>query len=69
MNKADTKATTARRVDEYLKRHPGWTSQLTTLRNILQATVLEETVKWGMPTYTLDGRGLHDRYRQARKPG
>ncbi len=56
MNRADTKATTAWRVDEYLQRHSGWASQLTALRNILRATVLEETVKWGMPTYTLDGK-------------
>jgi uncharacterized protein YdeI (YjbR/CyaY-like superfamily) len=45
-------------VDTYIARHPDWQKVLTTLRNIVCSTELEETVKWGMPVYTLNGKNV-----------
>jgi len=45
-------------VDEYLARHSQWRETLNTLREILNSTELEETVKWGMPTYVLGGKNV-----------
>ena len=45
-------------VEDYIASHAEWASELTRLREILQATELEETVKWGAPCYTLDGKNL-----------
>ena len=44
------------KVDAYLEKHEQWKTQFTELRKVLQRTELEETVKWGAPTYTVDGR-------------
>lgn len=35
-----------------------WTSELALLRSILQETELEETVKWGAPCYTFQGKNV-----------
>lgn len=35
-----------------------WTEELVELRGILGATQLEETMKWGSPCYTLDGKNV-----------
>ena len=35
-----------------------WAAELTKLREILNSTDLEETVKWGMPTYTYKGKNV-----------
>ncbi|GIV31099.1 MAG: hypothetical protein KatS3mg029_0450 [Saprospiraceae bacterium] len=43
-------------VDEYIARHAEWEEALTALRNLLQRTELEETLKWGAPVYTLAGK-------------
>ncbi len=45
-------------VGEYLEGHPQWAAALTTLRDILNATELAETVKWGAPCYTLGGKNV-----------
>jgi len=45
-------------VVEYLEMHAKWSSELTKLRKALQATELEETVKWGGPCYTLMGKNV-----------
>jgi len=45
-------------IDDYLARHNRWSDSLTTLRRILRSTDLEETIKWGMPTYTLNGKNV-----------
>ncbi len=50
--------TTAKRVDAYIKKHDRWSSQLAKLREILLGGGLEEAIKWGSPTYTLDGKNL-----------
>jgi len=43
-------------VDEYLASQPQWDAALTKLRKLLLSTELQETVKWGGPCYTIDGK-------------
>lgn len=45
-------------VDEYILKHPKWENQLRQLRDILLSTELEETIKWGAPTYTVNGKNV-----------
>lgn len=44
--------------DYYFSADSQWKKALTQLRRIILATELQETVKWGMPTYTLDGKNV-----------
>ena len=46
------------RVSAYLSRHKQWAIPLEQIRTLLLASDLEETIKWGGPAYTLDGRVL-----------
>ncbi len=48
----------AKTVEEYIAGKPAWESELKQLREILAASPLEETVKWGGPCYTCDGKNL-----------
>jgi len=43
-------------VDEYIAGAERWQDELVRLREILGGTVLEETVKWGAPAYTHEGK-------------
>jgi uncharacterized protein YdeI (YjbR/CyaY-like superfamily) len=43
-------------VDDFLARQECWQTQLVTFRQIFLNTGLEETIKWGMPVYTLQGK-------------
>jgi len=45
-------------VSAYLAKHPLWQAPLEIARAILISSELEETIKWGGPAYTLDGRVL-----------
>jgi uncharacterized protein YdeI (YjbR/CyaY-like superfamily) len=45
-------------VDEYILNSGKWEEALILLREILRETGLEETVKWGMPHYTLEGKNV-----------
>ena len=45
-------------VDGYFKAFQAWTDVLTKLRRTLNATSLEESIKWGCPCYTLDGKNV-----------
>lgn len=45
-------------VDEYINLHPQWHSPLTALRALLLSTELQETIKWGMPTYCLKNKNV-----------
>lgn len=45
-------------VEEYLSKHPEYHKELTLLRKILNNTELEETVKWGIPSYTIKGKNV-----------
>ena len=45
-------------VEDYIAAAPAWQAELVRLREILQSTGLEETIKWGAPCYTLDGKNV-----------
>lgn len=45
-------------VEEYLSKHTEYAAELTKLREILNSTELVETVKWGIPTYTINGKNV-----------
>ena len=47
-----------RSVDAYIENAPRWQDELRRLRKILLSTPLEETVKWGAPCYTFEGRNV-----------
>ena len=44
--------------EEYLEGHPEWQSELELLRETLLDTELVETVKWGAPIYTVNGKNV-----------
>jgi uncharacterized protein YdeI (YjbR/CyaY-like superfamily) len=45
-------------VDDSIASSEQWKSELTRLRRTLLATKLEETVKWGAPAYTYQGKNV-----------
>lgn len=45
-------------VDAYLLKHENWHNLLDSLRNICLDTEMEETVKWGIPTYTFNKKNV-----------
>lgn len=45
-------------VDAYILKHSKYSQTLNKLRNILLATALTETVKWGAPIYTYENKNL-----------
>jgi uncharacterized protein YdeI (YjbR/CyaY-like superfamily) len=45
-------------VDEFLSIHPEWHDELNLLRKIILSTEMEETIKWGIPVYTVDGKNI-----------
>ena len=45
-------------VAEFLASSEQWKRELAKLRSILKTAGLEETVKWGSPVYTCDGRNV-----------
>ena len=46
--------TDSQKVTAYIKKHAQWTSELNQLRTLFENTELEEEIKWGSPTYTLN---------------
>ncbi len=46
------------RVVEYIEKKSEWKQELIQLRAILNATDLEETIKWGSPFYTYKGKNV-----------
>lgn len=52
--------TNRREVEEkiaaYIDKHDKWREPLEKMRALLNETALEEAVKWGVPTWTLDGK-------------
>ena len=58
MGKTQTPMTKADPIDEYIAKRPKWNKELTCLRKILKASELEETLKWGAPIYTIDGKNV-----------
>ena len=45
-------------VPEYLEAHAEWRSVLDRLRTVVAESELKETVKWGAPCYTFQGKNL-----------
>lgn len=45
-------------VEEYLELHPAWSKELNKLVHITRKTELQETIKWGVPTYTINNRNV-----------
>ena len=48
----------SRSVDAYIAGGGDWKEALVLLRELLLSTQLEETIKWGMPVYTLCGKNV-----------
>lgn len=48
----------AKSAEDYIKNHPLWSEELSILRELVMKTELEETLKWGMPVYTLDNKNV-----------
>lgn len=49
-------ASVGEKIDSYIDRHEKWKEGLSALRAIANSTDLEEVVRWGAPSYTLDGK-------------
>lgn len=45
-------------VEEYIEVNSHYAEELTMLRAIMNSTDLEETVKWSMPTYCINGKNV-----------
>lgn len=45
-------------VEEYIEQNSHYSEALSVLRRIVNSTELEETVKWSMPTYCLNGKNV-----------
>ncbi|MDG3583380.1 YdeI/OmpD-associated family protein [Galbibacter pacificus] len=45
-------------VDEYIQKHLQWENELMLLRSIINETELEENIKWGAPTYTVNNKNV-----------
>lgn len=48
----------AKNVDQYIVNHPNWEEELKKLRQMVNSTALEETIKWGGPVYTIEGKNV-----------
>jgi uncharacterized protein YdeI (YjbR/CyaY-like superfamily) len=59
--------------EEYIASNKDWQQSLILLRDILLSTQMTETIKWGVPVYTFEGKkivpmilrkiGLNDKYK------
>ena len=46
------------KADAWFESAESWRTELLTLRDIVLSTGLEESLKWGVPCYTLDGKNV-----------
>jgi len=46
------------KIKAFIIKNEQWSKELKRLRKILKTTKFVEEIKWGMPTYTLDGKNL-----------
>ncbi len=44
--------------DDFISHFPEWKNELKKLRSLLLTTELTETIKWGMPVYTINGKNV-----------
>lgn len=45
-------------VEEFISKFPEWKEELDLLREIMLSTEAEECIKWGMPSYTINGKNV-----------
>ena len=45
-------------VDEYISNHQKWKREIAYLRAVALKTNFTETIKWGVPTYTINGKNV-----------
>ncbi|WP_340074918.1 YdeI/OmpD-associated family protein [Leptobacterium sp. I13] len=45
-------------VANFIKEHEQWEAELILLRGILKTLGMNETIKWGAPVYTIDGKNI-----------
>jgi len=45
-------------VEEYIESNEKWSEALNLLRKIMTSTEMVETLKWGIPTYTVNGKNV-----------
>ncbi|GAA4277428.1 YdeI/OmpD-associated family protein [Aquimarina mytili] len=45
-------------VDEFIAKKGNWRKQLEVIRSIMLSTDMQETIKWGVPVYTVDGKNV-----------
>ena len=45
-------------VNEFMNRHQEWSRELKKLRKLLLKLPFKETIKWGVPAYTIDGKNV-----------
>ena len=45
-------------VEEYIEVNSNWSDALTSLRDIINSTEVEETIKWNAPVYTVNGKNV-----------
>jgi len=48
----------AKKIDTFFEKESKWQSALAQLREIIKTLPLEETLKWGAPVYTLNGKNV-----------
>jgi len=46
------------KIDEYISKKEKWSDELILLRSIITSLPLEETIKWGAPTYVYNGKNV-----------
>lgn len=46
----------SKKVDAYIKKNSQWSENLSELRSVFQSTELKEEIKWGAPSYTINGK-------------
>lgn len=49
---------TSQSTDHYISKHSKWQEELLLLRSIMRDTEMEETIKWGAPVYTVNGKNV-----------
>ncbi|RZS93637.1 YdeI/OmpD-associated family protein [Aquimarina brevivitae] len=49
---------TNKMVEEYIDKHQDWEAELKKLRSLVLDSGLQETIKWGAPVYTLNGKNI-----------
>lgn len=45
-------------VDEFMSAQKEWLAELNKLRAVLRSTALQETIKWGIPVYTINNKNV-----------